>query len=64
MSAEATFTYEQVSLAVREAANTAYEMGKMETVVKVADFIESLALHPTRSPSLETVAQKVRDFDA
>ena len=64
MSAEATFTYEQVSLAVREAANTAYEMGKLETVVKVADFIESLALHPTRSPSLEYVAQKVRDFDA
>ena len=64
MSAETTFTYEQVALAVREAANTAYEMGKMETVVKVADFIESLALHSTRSPSLETVAQKVRDFDA
>lgn len=64
MATETTFTYEQVALAVREASNTAYEMGKLETVVKIADFIESLALHPTRSPSLQTVAQKVREFDA
>jgi hypothetical protein len=64
MSAEATYTFEQVSLAVREAANTAYEMGKMETVVKVADLIESLALHPTKTPSLEFVAEKVRELDA
>jgi hypothetical protein len=49
---------------VREAANTAYEMGKMETVVKVADFIQSLAQHPSRTPSLEYVAERVRDFDA
>jgi hypothetical protein len=64
MSADAKFTYEQVSLAVREAANTAYEMGKMETVVKIADFIQSLAAHPSKTPSLEYVAERVRDFDA
>jgi hypothetical protein len=64
MSADAKYTFEQVSLAVREASNTAYEMGKMETVVKIANFIESLALHPTKTPSLEFIAARVRELDA
>lgn len=58
------FSYAEVELMVKEAGEFAYQQGKLETIVKIADFIQSLALHPTRTPSLEMIADRVRTFDA
>jgi hypothetical protein len=58
------YSQEQLELAVKEAANFAYEQGKIEMAEKIANFIESLAQHPTQTPSLDLVATRIRGFDA
>lgn len=58
-----TYTQEQFELAVKEAANYAYEQGKLEICQKIADFIEALAQHPTMNPPLDLVATRVRNFN-
>jgi hypothetical protein len=64
MATEIKFTLAEVELMVKEAGQFAYEQGKLETVMKIADFIDSLAMHPTRKPSLDLVAERVRCFNA
>ena len=59
-----TYTQDQLELAVKEAANFAYEQGKNETVVKIQQFFESLATHPSASLSIKTIARLVRNIDA
>jgi len=56
------FTYEQVELAVREASNTAYEMGKLEAFEKVTAFLDSVAQHPARSLPVWTIALRVKEM--
>lgn len=58
-----TYTQEQLETAVKEAANFAYEQGKLETSQKIADFIEALASHPSMTPPLDLVATRVRNFN-
>lgn len=62
MSAEPTFTYAQVELAVREASNTAYEMGKMEAFEKVTAFLDSVAQHPAKDLPVWTIALRVKEM--
>ena len=59
-----TYTQEQLELAVKEAANFAYEQGKNETIVKLLEFLKSLETHPSASLSIRTVARLVKNFDA
>ena len=59
MSAESTFTYKQVELAVREASNTAYEMGKLEAEQRILNFLDSMLLHPAK-PSLDLIIERLR----
>lgn len=42
-----TFTYAEVQLMLKEAGQFAYEQGKNEAYVNVADFISSMMMHPT-----------------
>ena len=58
------YTQEQLESAVKEAANFAYEQGKNETIVKVMNFFESLATHPSASLSIRTIARLVKNIDA
>jgi hypothetical protein len=58
------YSQEQLELAVKEAANFAYEQGKNETLVKLVQFLESLEMHPATSLSIKTVARLVKAFDA
>jgi hypothetical protein len=53
------FTFEQVSLAVREASNTAYEMGQLESEQRIIKFLESMMLHPAK-PSLDLIIERLR----
>jgi hypothetical protein len=59
MATETKFTYEQVSLAVREASNTAYEMGQLESEQRIIKFLESMQLHPAK-PSLDLIIERLR----
>jgi hypothetical protein len=59
MAIETKFTYEQVSLAVREASNTAYEMGQLESEQRIIKFLESMMLHPAK-PSLDLIIERLR----
>lgn len=59
MTIETKFTYEQVSLAVREASNTAYEMGQLESEQRIIKFLESMMLHPAK-PSLDLIIERLR----
>lgn len=56
---ETKFTLAEVELMVKEAGQFAYEQGKLETTMKIADFLDSIANHPSK-PSLDLVAQRVR----
>lgn len=53
------FTYEQVELAVREASNTAYEMGKLEAEQRIISFLNSMLLHPAK-PGLDLIIERLR----
>ena len=59
MATETKFTYEQVSLAVREASNTAYEMGQLETEQRIINYLESMLLHPAK-PSLSMILSRLK----
>lgn len=59
MAIETKFTYEQVSLAVREASNTAYEMGQLETEQRIINFLDSMLLHPAK-PGLDLIIERLR----
>jgi hypothetical protein len=59
MATETKFTYEQVSLAVREASNTAYEMGQLESEQRIIKFLESMMLHPAK-PGLDLIIERLR----
>jgi hypothetical protein len=48
-----------VSLAVREASNTAYEMGQLESEQRIIKFLESMMLHPAK-PSLDLIIERLR----
>lgn len=61
---EQKFTLAEVEVMVREAGQFAYEQGKNETLVKMQQFFESLATHPSATLSVKTVARLVRNFDA
>jgi hypothetical protein len=57
-----TYTQEQFELAVKEAANFAYEQGKLEAFEKVTAFLNSVAQHPTRSLPVWTIALRVKEL--
>ncbi|MGI9142713.1 MAG: hypothetical protein ACR2IJ_05935 [Fluviibacter sp.] len=56
---EVTFTYDQVQLMLKEAGDFAYAQGKLETQVKVVEFLEAMIIHPSK-PGLDLIAERLK----
>jgi hypothetical protein len=54
-----TYTQEQLELAVKEAANFAYEQGKLEAEQRIIKFLESMQFHPAK-PHLDLIIERLR----
>lgn len=59
MTEQVTFTYAEVELMVKEAGDYAYAQGKIETQVKIAEYLQAMILHPTK-PGLALLAERIK----